>query len=95
MTNEELKKGYNITFSFDFIDNVDNVLKNIDVTKKSFSKSVTYTLYLSEDISNRVLRGIMMATFNQAKIEVIETEVEMPEVGTDKPLGSKSAIDEN
>ena len=93
--NKSNLKLYKLTFAFDLINNVDEILKEASIIKKSFSNAVTYTLFLDADYGIYTINALKKATFNQIKIEAIESDVEMAPVGTDKPIGSKSAIDEN
>ena len=86
---------YKITFDFAFIDQIDNLLKNIKILQKSFSKNVTYFIDLKEEIEEQVLYALYQITLHGVKIEKMNIEDDEYEVGTDKPLGSKSAIDEN
>ena len=87
-----------ITFAFNYINNVDEVLKNLTIIHKSFNKDVTYVFEINEQIVNNVIYYLMLATSKQLKVEnisSIKNKTDEVEVGTDKPIGSKDAIDEN
>lgn len=87
-----------ITFNFNYIENVDEVLKKYQIIHKSFNNGVSYVFELNEQIVNSVIYYLMLATSKQIKIENISSlknKNEDVEIGTDKPIGSKDAIDEN
>lgn len=87
-----------ITFNFNYIENVDEVLKKYPIIHKSFNNDVSYVFELNEQIVNNIIYYLMIATSKQIKIENISSlknKNEDVEVGTDKPIGSKDAIDEN
>lgn len=87
-----------ITFNFNYIENVDEVLKKYPIIHKSFNNDVSYVFELNEQIVNNIIYYLMLATSKQIKIENISSlknKNEDVEVGTDKPIGSKDAIDEN
>ena len=69
----------------------EGILEN--VSKEDFCK-----LLINEQIVNNIIYYLMIATSKQIKIENISSlknKNEDVEVGTDKPIGSKDAIDEN
>lgn len=87
-----------ITFNFNYIENIDEVLKQYTIIHKSFNNDVSYVFEINEQIVNNVIYYLMLATSKQIKIENISSlknKNEDIEVGTDKPIGSKDAIDEN
>lgn len=87
-----------ITFNFNYIENIDEVLKQYQIIHKSFNNDVSYVFEINEQIVNNVIYYLMLATSKQIKIENISSlknKNEDIEVGTDKPIGSKDAIDEN
>ncbi len=87
-----------ITFNFNYIENVDEVLKKYPIIHKSFNNDVSYVFELNEQIVDSIIYYLMLATSKQIKIENISSlknKNEDVEVGTDKPIGSKDAIDEN
>lgn len=87
-----------ITFNFNYIENIDEVLKQYPIIHKSFNNDVSYVFEINEQIVNNVIYYLMLATSKQIKIENISSlknKNEDIEVGTDKPIGSKDAIDEN
>ena len=87
-----------ITFNFIYIENIDEVLKQYPIIHKSFNNDVSYVFEINEQIVNNVIYYLMLATSKQIKIENISSlknKNEDIEVGTDKPIGSKDAIDEN
>ena len=92
--NETYKK-YLIEFNVNLIDQVNNVLKDVQIVRRTFSSSVSYLILISEEKVDTIINLLLIVTYNQIKIHDLNTEEDLPEVGTDKPLGSKSAIDEN
>lgn len=86
---------YKITFSFSYIDQVDALLGKTKILQKSFQNDVTYFFDLTEDNEQIITYALYQITNHQIKIERLTKPDEEYEVGTDKPLGSKSAIDEN
>ena len=87
-----------ITFNFNYINNVDEVLNNLNILHKSFNKEVSYVFEVDEQIVNNIIYYLMLATSKQIKVEnisSIKNKGDEVEVGTDKPIGSKDAIDEN
>ena len=87
-----------ITFNFEFIDNIDSLLANIKILQKSFNKDVSYTFDIDIDSADKLIYYLLLTTSKQIKIEnisAIKDQNIQAEVGTDKPIGSKSAIDEN
>ena len=87
-----------ITFDFNFINNVDNVLKNYNIIHKSFNNDVSYVFEVDEQNVNNIIYYLTLSTSKQIKIENISSLKNKNydfEVGTDKPIGSKEAIDEN
>lgn len=91
------KRRYKITFCFEHLENIDYVLANINILQKSFNKSVSYLIEVDEERCDKVFYYLRLTTSNQIKIEDFTSfeNLEYQETGTDKPLGSKSAIDEN
>lgn len=91
------KNRYKITFAFELLENVDQVLVNVLILQKSFSKEVTYLIEVDEQYSDKIIYLLLLATSKQIKIENVSylSNHDDFEVGTDKPLGSKAAIDEN
>lgn len=90
-------KRFKITFSFELINNVDQILYNTNILQKSFSKDVSYLLEINEENADKIIYYLLLTTSKQIKIEDISSSSyeEFQEVGTDKPIGSKDAIDEN
>lgn len=86
---------YKITFDYNFLDNVDQLLGKTVIIQKSFNKMVTYLFDLNEDNEEIITYALYQLTNHQIKIERLTKPDDDYEVGTDKPLGSKSAIDEN
>lgn len=87
-----------ITFNFNFIDTIDSVLINHTIIHKSFNNDVSYVFEVSELDADKIIYYLMLATSKQIKIEnisSIKNKDDDIEVGTDKPIGSKDAIDEN
>ena len=87
-----------ITFNFEFIENIDSLLANIKIIQKSFNKDVSYTFDIDVDSADKLIYYLLLTTSKQIKIEnisAIKDQNIQTEVGTDKPIGSKSAIDEN
>lgn len=87
-----------ITFNFEFIENIDYLLTNINIIHKSFNKNVSYIIDIAPDKVDNLIYYLLLTTSNQIKIEnisAIKDQSNPQEVGTDKPIGSKSAIDEN
>lgn len=88
---------YQITFAFEFIEQVDYILKDIKVIHKSFEKKVSYVIILNECLTSKIFYALYLTTAKQIKIvNLTNTQIyDEQEVGTDKPIGSKDAIDEN
>ena len=87
-----------ITFSFNFLENIDIFLKNYSIIHKSFSTEVTYVFEVEETDADKIIYYLLLITSKQIKIENISSlknRNDDIEVGTDKPIGSKDAIDEN
>lgn len=87
-----------ITFDFNFLSNVDKILEKYHIIHKSFNTDVSYVFEVDEQIVNNVIYYLMLSTSKQIKIEnisMLKNKNEDIEVGTDKPIGSKDAIDEN
>lgn len=87
-----------ITFDFNYLDNIDQLLSNIKIIHKSFNTFVSYVFEINEIDADKIIYYLMIATSKQIKIEnisSIKNKDDYQEVGTDKPIGSKSAIDEN
>ena len=78
--------------------NTPSLLANIKIIQKSFNKDVSYTFDIDVDSADRLIYYLLLTTSKQIKIEnisAIKDQNIQTEVGTDKPIGSKSAIDEN
>lgn len=87
-----------ITFNFNFLENIDIFLKNYSIIHKSFSTEVTYVFEVEETDADKIIYYLLLITSKQIKIENISSlknRNDDIEVGTDKPIGSKDAIDEN
>ena len=87
-----------ITFNFNYLNNVDNILEKYNIIHKSFNNEVSYVFEVEEQVVNNIIYYLMLVTSKQVKIENISSlknKNEDIEVGTDKPIGSKDAIDEN
>ena len=87
-----------ITFNFNYLNNVDNILEKYNIIHKSFNNEVSYVFEVEEQVVNNIIYYLMLVTSKQVKIENISSlknKSEDIEVGTDKPIGSKDAIDEN
>lgn len=87
-----------ITFNFNYIETIDQILINHQIIHKSFKDDVSYVFEVNEIDVDKIIYYLMLATSKQIKIEnisSIKNKDEYQEVGTDKPIGSKSAIDEN
>ncbi len=90
------KLKYRLEFNYEFIDNINNIIKD-DIISTSFTSSlVTYYILIDEDKVAKIFNYLKLITYNQIKIYDLNSddEEDIP-VGTDKPLGSKEAIDEN
>lgn len=94
---QEKEIRYRITFNFEFLDQVDLVLDKIKIIHKSFDQQVSYVISLNESLANKIIYTLYLITAKQIKIENISNSFSTneQEVGTDKPIGSKAAIDEN
>lgn len=87
-----------ITFNFEFIENIDCLLTKINIIHKSFNKNISYVIDVELENVDKLIYYLLLTTSNQIKIEnisAIKDQSNPQEVGTDKPIGSKSAIDEN
>lgn len=87
-----------ITFNFNYLDIIDNFLQKYKIIHKSFSKEVTYVFEVQETETDKIIYYLLLLTSKQIKIEnlsSIKNQHDEPEIGTDKPIGSKDAIDEN
>lgn len=87
-----------VTFNFNYIDSIDKLLLNYKILHKSFSSEVTYVFEVQEIDVDKIIYYLLLLTSKQIKIENISSikhNQDEQEVGTDKPIGSKEAIDEN
>ena len=87
-----------LTFSYEFIDDIDIKLYNINILHKSFENNVIYIIDVNESSLYKLINDLLLITSKQILIENISKLINNDsdlEVGTDKPLGSKAAIDEN
>ena len=87
-----------ITFSYEFIDQIDNLLSKINILHKTFENSVSYLFDINQNDAEKLIYYLLLVTSKQIKIENVSSinqSKDLPEVGTDKPIGSKDAIDEN
>ncbi len=94
---QEKEIRYKVSFDFKFINQVDLVLKDVLIIHKGFGKQVSYVISLTEGIANKIIYALYIVTAKQIKIENLNNSFnqDFQEVGTDKPIGSKEAIDEN
>lgn len=87
---------YRLEFDFDTLELVDKILNDKFIIKKIFQSSCEYVIKLNELTEEKILALLYERTFHLVKItKITSTLDEIAEVGTDKPIGSKSAIDEN
>ena len=84
-----------IIFDYSFIDQIDNYLKDLIKLKRFEKNKVIYIIHLNEDDEISIINSLYKLTYGQIKIQRLNEEIEAAEVGTDKPIGLKSAIDEN
>ncbi|MBQ4571342.1 MAG: hypothetical protein IJB21_06585 [Bacilli bacterium] len=87
-----------ITFNFNYIETIDNFLINYNIIHKSFNSDVSYVLEVADIDVDKIIYYLLLLTSKQIKIENISSikqNHDELEVGTDKPIGSKDAIDEN
>lgn len=87
-----------ITFNFNYIETIDNFLINYNIIHKSFNNDVSYVFEVTDIDIDKIIYYLLLLTSKQIKIENISSikqNQDELEVGTDKPLGSKDAIDEN
>lgn len=92
----DTKNRYLITFDYSFLNQIDNILNKNQIIQQTFEKNISYLIELEKENENKVLSSLVLVTLKQIKIK----KINLPnnddyEVGTDKPLGSKAAIDEN
>lgn len=92
----DAKNRYLITFDYSFLNQIDNILNKNQIIQQTFEKNISYLIELEKENENKVLSSLVLVTLKQIKIK----KINLPnnddyEVGTDKPLGSKAAIDEN
>ena len=90
-------KNVALDFNYSLIDTVNNILVGQKIHRKVFEQNnVKYIVSINEEQFSNIINLLMMTTSRQIKITNLDhVDVEEAEVGTDKPLGSKSAIDEN
>lgn len=87
-----------ITFNFNYIETIDNFLINYNIIHKSFNRDVSYVFEVVDTDVDKIIYYLLLLTSKQIKIENISSikqNHDEQEVGTDKPIGSKDAIDEN
>ena len=87
-----------ITFSYEFIESIDLLLANVYIIHKSFDSNVSYLFDINQIDADKIIYYLLTITSKQIKIEnisAIKDQNIQAEVGTDKPIGAKSAIDEN
>lgn len=87
-----------ITFNYEFIDQIDELLSKINIIHKTFENTVSYLFDIDQNDAEKIIYYLLLITSKQIKIEnvtSINQSKDIPEVGTDKPIGSKDAIDEN
>lgn len=87
-----------ITFNYEFIDQIDELLSKINIIHKTFENTVSYLFDINQNDAEKIIYYLLLITSKQVKIEnvtSINQSKDIPEVGTDKPIGSKDAIDEN
>ncbi|MBE6131578.1 MAG: hypothetical protein E7183_07630 [Erysipelotrichaceae bacterium] len=87
-----------ITFNFNYIETIDNFLINYNIIYKSFNSDVSYVFEVADTDVDKIIYYLLLLTSKQIKIENISSinqNQDEQEVGTDKPIGSKDAIDEN
>ena len=92
----DTKNRYLITFDYSFLNQIDNIISKNQIIQQTFEKNISYLIELEKENENKVLSSLVLVTLKQIKIK----KINLPnnddyEVGTDKPLGSKAAIDEN
>lgn len=92
----DTKNRYLITFDYSFLNQIDNILSKNQIIQQTFEKNISYLIELEKENENKVLSSLVLVTLKQIKIKKINLpNNDDDEVGTDKPLGSKAAIDEN
>ena len=87
-----------ITFNYEFIDQIDELLSKINIIHKTFENTVSYLFDINQNDAEKIIYYLLLITSKQIKIEnvtSINQSKDIAEVGTDKPIGSKDAIDEN
>lgn len=85
-----------ISFNYSLLDNVTQLLSKVEIVQKSFTKQiVTFFVKINEEVVEDLTYQLSQTTFNMVKYEIINPTIEEAEPGTDKPIGSKEAIDEN
>ncbi len=87
---------YELEFNYAFLDEIDKILLTSKIKKKTFMKNIViYHCLFNETDEKYLLSELKKVTNNLIKIKKVEYTIDDYQVGTDKPLGSKSAIDEN
>lgn len=95
MENNE-SKNLKLEFNYELIDNIDLCLNNTKILRKTFDKNnVTYLINLKTQDVTSLCKLLLIVTSGQIKIYDLSPKDEEIEPGTDKPIGSKEAIDEN
>lgn len=91
------RKKYRLVFNYNFLEKIDFVLENNKPTTKRFEQNqITYVIEIPLEKENQILNSLILIANKQIKIYDLNKEFDddIP-MGTDKPLGSKEAIDEN
>jgi hypothetical protein len=87
---------YKLEFDFSLLNIVDSIITNDVIIRKRFAGDVTYFIKLNQNNYFKILNDLYNKTYHLVKItEIKDTSTDLAEVGTDKPIGSKTAIDEN
>lgn len=88
---------FKLSFDYQMLDNVLLFLNNnkITILNQSFDSIVSIYIKVLETTSSNILSRLITICYKQIKIEKIEAINEEFVEGTDKPIGSKNAIDEN
>ena len=97
----KMKKFIKINTSYNNYEVLNNSLNNLKeilkekmlIKQTSFQKDVALYLYIDDELVDDFLNYLNNLKIN-LKVELFEQDEEVP-VGTDKPIGSKEAIDEN
>lgn len=85
-----------ITFNFNNLNDIDMYLESYQIIHKSFNKNISYLVIIPQNVTEQVINDLTKICYNRVKIELLDLHnEEISEVGTDKPIGSKTAIDEN